>query len=694
MQIFIRSLRIILPLAVLGLAGLLSYMIIANPPETATQTLSIEPPGVRVHIVSVRDVDLSVESQGTVRPRTESQLVPQVSGRVTWVSPSFAEGGFFEPNEVLLRIDPFDYQQALIAARSQRAQAQLRLAQEEAEAEVAQREWEELGLGNPRELTLRKPQLEDVRAAVAAAEANVQRAERDLERAEISAPYAGRIRKKQVDIGQFVTVGSSIATIYSIDVAEVRLPIPDQELAYLDLPLSYRGSTDQTGPYVAIRTTFAGKTYAWEGRIVRTEPEIDPVSRMVHVVAEVRDPYAAGQDNERPPLAVGMYVEAEIQGRQFKNIVVLPRIALQGNQRVLLIDKDDRIRFRDVEVLRSTINSVYIEQGLTKDEVVIVSNIDNPTDGMLVQVSIDNADRLADNLVDAISTTENTGDDLPYAEVPQRQAPRVRQAPRLQPPPAPPKPNNDAASETETATLLPKQPEFQPPSFVPTIAVLPFTNLGQHVKDMNIGADIAMGVTKHLTELDSVKLTSQEDKEDDVNLVIEGGIQQVGDMIRITARLINREGAAVRAIKVDGPVDELAKLQNEAITTISNNVRKLFNVVPTIAVLPFTNLGQQGKDMNLGADMTIGVAKYLTELGSVRLLPQGDNVDLVVEGGIQQVGDMIRITARLINRAGVVVQAIKVDGPVDELAKLQDEVIAAISNTLHELFNSAIDNTA
>ena len=139
------------------------------------------------------------------------------------------------------------------------------------------------------------------------------RAERDLDRADVTAPYAGRVRSKNVDVGQFVTVGTSIATVYAVDVAEVRLPLPDGELAYLDLPLAYRGTSNQRGPHVTLSTTFAGARYEWTGRVVRTEGEIDPVSRMVHVVAEVQDPYAVGPDPNRPPLAVGMYVEAQIE---------------------------------------------------------------------------------------------------------------------------------------------------------------------------------------------------------------------------------------------------------------------------------------------------------------------------------------------------------------------------------------------
>ena len=319
----------------------------------------------------------------------------EIAGRVTWVAPAFAEGGFFELDDLLVKIDPFDYQQAVVSARSQLAQARLRLAQEEAEAEVAVREWEVLGRGDPRALTLREPQLEEARASVAGAEAGLERAERDLERADIVAPYAGRIRQKDVDIGQFVRVGDAVATIYAVDVAEVRLPLPDDQLAYLDLPLSYRGRADQTQPRVTLRATFAGRAHEWEGRIVRTEGEIDPVSRMVHAVAEVLDPYAPGLNQGRPPLAVGMYVEAEIAGRTARDIAVVPRAALRGRDRVLVVDAGSRLSFREIDILRTTTDAILVRRGLAAGERVVVSPLDAPTEGMQVQLADADADLLA-----------------------------------------------------------------------------------------------------------------------------------------------------------------------------------------------------------------------------------------------------------------------------------------------------------
>ena len=386
MKYLFSAIKIVLPLGVLAAAGLGAYALVLNRPDVPIEPRLVELPGVRVHTVTLQDESLTVSSQGTVRPRTESQLVPEIAGQVIWVSPSFAAGGFFEEDDVLLRIDQYDYQQAVIVARSQLAQSQLRLAQEEAEAEVAREEWKELGTGEASALTLHEPQLVDAQASVAAAEAALDRAMRDLDRAEIKAPYADRIRQKNVDVGQFLTVGSSVATIYAIDSAEVRLPLPDAELAYLDLPLAYRGLGEQIGPRVSLQASFAGSTHTWEGRIVRTEAEIDPVSRMVHVVAEVDNPYAPSEDFGRPPLAVGMFVEAEIAGRVAAQVVVLPRAALRGRNQVLVVDDHDQLWFRDIEVFRSTSTGIIVTAGLESGERVSISPIEAVTDGMHVVV--------------------------------------------------------------------------------------------------------------------------------------------------------------------------------------------------------------------------------------------------------------------------------------------------------------------
>lgn len=381
-----KIIRIVLPLVIVAFAVMAAVAMVALKPDVETRPPEVKPPLVRVAEVSLQERQLTVTSQGTVSPRTESALVPEVSGRVIRVSPSFVSGGFFEKGELLLKIDSHDYQQAVIRSRAEVAGAKLRMAQEEAEFRVAHSEWDNLGKGDATPLTLREPQLENAKAAVAAAEANVVTAERNMERTEIRAPYVGRVRQKNVDVGQFITIGSPVGVIYAIDFAEIRLPLPDRDLAYLDLPLLYRGeSANQRGPKVTLRADFAGEIHEWEGRIVRTEGEINPQSRMVHAVAQVTNPYGRSTDPDRPPLAAGLFVEAEIEGIKAEDVIVLPRSALRDNDRVLVIDDEDRLRYRDVVLLRVTREEIIIRDGLAAGERVCLSPLEAVTDGMRVR---------------------------------------------------------------------------------------------------------------------------------------------------------------------------------------------------------------------------------------------------------------------------------------------------------------------
>jgi multidrug efflux pump subunit AcrA (membrane-fusion protein) len=195
------------------------------------------------------------------------------------------------------------------------------------------------------------------------------------------------VREKNVDRGQYVTPGTPLAHIYSVDFAEIRLPLPDADLAFVDLPLVFRGAgSSKPGPAVVLRAEFAGRSFEWQGRLVRTEGEIDPRSRMVHAVAQVKDPYGRGQDPERPPLAAGMYVEAEIAGRPVEGVAVIPRTALRNDSQVLIVDQNDRLQFRDIVVLRTSDDKAIVGSGLNDGDRVCLSNLSAVTDGMRVRI--------------------------------------------------------------------------------------------------------------------------------------------------------------------------------------------------------------------------------------------------------------------------------------------------------------------
>ena len=749
----VLTLKTVAPLAVLGVAGLAAVTMIRNRPPVEVQSPVFTPPGVRVEEVTLRDIRLSVTSQGTVRPRTVSQLVSEIAGRVTWVAPSFAEGGFFESGDVLVTIDPFDYQQAVVSARSQLAQARLRLAQEEAEAEVAVREWDALGRGDPRALTLRKPQLEEARASVAGAEAGLERAERDLERADIVAPYAGRVRRKDVDIGQFVRVGDAVATIYAVDVAEVRLPLPDEQLAFIDLPLSYRGGADQPQPRVTLRATFAGEAHEWQARIVRTESEIDPVSRMVHAVAEVVDPYAPGPNRRRPPLAVGMYVEAEIAGRTARGIAVVPRAALRGRDQVLVVDAEDRLSFREVDILRATKDAIYVQRGLADGDLVVVSPLDTPTEGMRVQLANADADLLARRRgrAPAEEPAVTTGvavraldgdsrmaraatDDAPALPVSEASAPApdsalaaAATAPAAAEFDIDPSLSRDeqiaairrqlallrrtptAPPTRTTPDVSPGPPAAAPPRVADTAAGVtaaePDTAAGTRGRD-GAGARVGRGAREERRGRGGREARGVGERRDRSPATPAApSATRIDERDTLTTKMV----ATVRAAVDDGGKAPRTTAARDPVRRPDANAMGLAppadvpaavvgDAAPggattkTLVVLPFDDFrpgDESVPNVDLGAAVTDAVADSLAELAGVIVVSSDDGPAWIVGGGVQRIGSIVRVTARLIDvETGTVLQAVKVDGTIDALAELHARVASALSESVHDALSA------
>ena len=378
--------RALLPLAVIAVAAAITFLLVSGREAPQRQARPTPPPVVRVAVVSFGDTQLDVESQGQVTPRTQTEIVARVAGEVIEISPSFVAGGFFEADEVLLRIDPTDYRLALRNAEAGVARAETRLAREEKESEIARRDWADLGTGEPDPLVLREPQLAEARAQLAAAGAALERARLDLARTRIRVPYDGRVRDKLADVGRYVTPGTHLASVYAIDAAEVRLAVPADQIGFLDVPLGRGAGNLKDGPRVSLRSDFGGQWNEWIGRIVRSEGIIDPATRMLHVVARVEDPYGLGEGDQATPLAVGLFTEAVIEGRIAEGVVVLPRSALRGKSHVLVVDAEDRIHPRDVEVLRVDREVAVITGGLSEGELVCLSPIDVAVDGMKVRV--------------------------------------------------------------------------------------------------------------------------------------------------------------------------------------------------------------------------------------------------------------------------------------------------------------------
>lgn len=379
-------LKILLPLVVVVIGLLAAVVIIKSKPQVERQPATALPPLVRVMTVQSREVTLTVRSQGTVQPRIESMLVAQVAGRIDWISSAFAEGGFFSRDESLVRIDDRDYHLAVTQAESLVAQARVRLENEQAEADLARDEWAELGKGDASPLALREPQLAEAKAALTAAEASLAKARLELERTDIRAPFDGRIRTKLVDLGQYINRGASLASVYSTDSAEVRLPIAQDQIAFLELGNDLRIERHNPGgPPVILKGDIGSETLTWTGSVVRTGSEFDSRTRMLPLFARVDDPFQRAAGASGPSLPIGLYVEAEIGGRTYADVVAIPRSALRGTDEVLIVDPEGSLRFRRVQVLRAERDEVLISDGLADGDIVCISPLEAVTDGMRVR---------------------------------------------------------------------------------------------------------------------------------------------------------------------------------------------------------------------------------------------------------------------------------------------------------------------
>ncbi len=383
-----KLVSILLPILVIAGASAIAFVTIAKrevPERRAPHRAAVE---VEVTTLAQSDFTVRVKSRGTVRPRTESSLIPEVSGRIVSLSPNIREGAFFEAGEVLLQIDPRDYQAEIAVVQANIEQAHMTLAEEQARAEQARRDWKRLGeTGEPDALVLREPQLAGARAAVTSAEARLTQARLALERTKIVAPYAGRVLERNVDIGQYVTPGTVLVRIYAVDYVEVRLPLSNRQLEFVDIPEVYRGDNPverQAHLKVRLSARIGRTLYAWDGRVVRAEGSIDTESRQLFVIAQVDDPYGKGPAG-RPPLKVGQFVEAEIEGRRLDDVVVIPRSALRAGGEVLLVNDDNRLETRAVEVLWSNAQSAVTGSGLAAGERLVLTPLGGAMEGIEVR---------------------------------------------------------------------------------------------------------------------------------------------------------------------------------------------------------------------------------------------------------------------------------------------------------------------
>lgn len=367
------------PLLILLVFGVAAALLISTKEAPEQKENKIPIPIIDVISVEQKTVSLNLPSYGVVTPKNKTQLVTEVQGRMLTIAPHFVAGGVVKKGDELAIIEPSDYEADLMQAQASLAQAEAALEEEVARGEVAKNDWKGFDGGVPPELGLRLPQLKKEQANVKFQQAALARAQRNLERTIIRAPFDGIIKARHVDLGQYVTLGTNLGELYDTRIAEIRLPLANNDLAYLE-------SVDNPDTQVTLSASLAGKDVTWIGTIVRSEGVIDADNRMVYLVAEIQDPYLRKNRKEgQLPLKYGSFVTAVIKGRTVDGIVQLPR-HLVRNGSVAVVSSDNVIEIREVNVVRTDIDSVYIKDSLSDGERISLTKLNNMSTGQVVKI--------------------------------------------------------------------------------------------------------------------------------------------------------------------------------------------------------------------------------------------------------------------------------------------------------------------
>jgi len=384
----------LIPFAIFGGALFIALIIKLNPPE-APQRPAFSGPmmTVEIRVVAENDYPILLESYGTVQPRTRSMLVAQVGGQIVSVNENVRNGGFFEEGDVLANIDARDYEADVRIAGAFLMDAQQTLAEAEARTNQAREDWARLGnTGDAPDLVLRIPQLEAAKARIISAESTLRKAELELERTHIVAPFAGRILRKLADLGQVVSPNTQLAEIYATDVVEIRLPIRNRDLPFIDLPESYRfgNVSRKVGGQVQIHSDLGGEE-SWDATLIRTEGAIDETARQLHVIAQIEDPFGRGNE-DRTPIKIGQYVTARLEGKTVPRALVIPNNTIYQGSYVYIVE-DEILRRRNIEIEWQNDAEALIGSGLAPGDLLVVTPLGQVSSGIRVTVVSEEGER-------------------------------------------------------------------------------------------------------------------------------------------------------------------------------------------------------------------------------------------------------------------------------------------------------------
>ena len=369
------------PLIIIGISTAIAavlYMLGQISPDAIQEK---DPMDVNVQILTPIDYQIKIKSTGTTTPITQTVLTSEVGGEVIYRSKKFSEGSSVIIGEILAKIDDTDLQLQYKNALLQLASAEVQFAVQQAEAEIAQEAWDQVGEGIPQELTTKKPQLKQAKAALEVAKAQVQSAEKKLNKTEITAPYTGRIQNINIDLGSTIIPGQPVGSMYTSNEIEVTLSVKDSDLQFLDIPMDGRKLNPDQKSIVVIKSLYKGEMQEWAGNLERVDGVIDPMTRMIKLIANFKNNFI---EETKPILPIGLFVEAEINGKQLEDIFMIPNSALTPNDELLFLNQDDALEIRKVSILTKMKNHILVKEGMKAGERVVVSKLSIATNGMLV----------------------------------------------------------------------------------------------------------------------------------------------------------------------------------------------------------------------------------------------------------------------------------------------------------------------
>ncbi|MCH2156432.1 MAG: efflux RND transporter periplasmic adaptor subunit [Opitutales bacterium] len=378
--------KLLLPIGILLVAFVATLFVARTEPNEVEEDVE-QPRRVEVMRAELVEVRARVASQGFLEARTISRLSSEVSGKVIVTSEDFYPGNLVREGDLLVEIDPSNYETVLKRAAAQLARNEVVLAEERARVEQARIDWERSGNTEASALTLRQPQLFEAEANVAAARAELAEAERNVERTRIYAPFDALVRTRQVAKGQFLPVGGLVGELLAIDFAEVRLPIVSKDLPFVSLPSPMPGIGDY--PKVWITAQDGGDPVKRQAEVIRTENVIDRDSRVLFAVARLKDPYAWLYGGGHEPIRIGSFVTAELESVPIEAVFKVPTSAIRGVDEVAVINEENRISFSKLQVLLADGDFVYARDGLEEGDLICLTSPQSLYSGTLVSWEAD-----------------------------------------------------------------------------------------------------------------------------------------------------------------------------------------------------------------------------------------------------------------------------------------------------------------